>query len=72
MEALVSKKMSCNGKNSTMRRSTRGLLLLLAILPLTVPLFRLLYMMGETYLEHNDRDFWSSLEWAAETLTTTG
>lgn len=55
-----------------MRRSTRGLLLLLAILPLTVLLFTVLYMLGETYLEHQPRDFWTSLEWAAETLTTTG
>jgi Trk K+ transport system NAD-binding subunit len=57
---------------SPMRRSTRGLLILLALLPLTVLLFSLLYMLGENFLEGNDRDFWSSLEWAAETLTTTG
>ncbi len=57
---------------TSMRRSTRGLLLLLAILPLTVLAFSLLYMLGEHFLEHRDRDFWSSLEWAAETLTTTG
>lgn len=57
---------------TSMRRSTRGLLLLPAILPLTVLTFSLLYMLGEHFLEHRDRDFWSSLEWAAETLTTTG
>ncbi|MGD8680304.1 MAG: hypothetical protein PVJ33_08030, partial [Lysobacterales bacterium] len=55
-----------------MRRSTRGLLLLLIIVPLTLLLFGLLYMVGENMLEHHDRDFWTSLEWAAETLTTTG
>jgi len=61
-----------NKRQSPLRRSTRGLLLLLAILPLTVLVFSLLYMTGEALLEHRDRDFWSSLEWAAETLTTTG
>lgn len=59
-------------QKAPIRRSTRGLLLLLLILPLTVLLFGLLYMVGEHLLEHRDRDFWSAVEWAAETLTTTG
>jgi len=55
-----------------MRRSTRGLLVLLTILPLMLLLFAVLYMLGETYLELRPRTFSASLEWAAETLTTTG
>jgi Trk K+ transport system NAD-binding subunit len=31
-----------------------------------------LYMLGMIYLEGNPRGFWASLEWASETLTTTG
>jgi len=57
---------------SHMSRSTRGLFLLLIILLSTVLSFALLYMFGETYLEHRPRSFLASLEWAAETLTTTG
>lgn len=32
----------------------------------------LLYMIGMDLLEHQPRGFWNSMEWAAETLTTTG
>jgi len=55
-----------------MSRSTRGLFFLLIILVSTVFGFALLYMLGETFLEHRPRSFMTSLEWAAETLTTTG
>ncbi|HUJ87645.1 MAG TPA: NAD-binding protein [Burkholderiales bacterium] len=55
-----------------LKRSTRRLLLLLASLPAVVVLLALLYMAGMSYLEHRPRGFWFSLEWAAETLTTTG
>ena len=55
-----------------LKRSTRGLLLLLASLPVAVLVLALLYMAGMHYLEGNARGFWWSLEWAAETLTTTG
>jgi Trk K+ transport system NAD-binding subunit len=55
-----------------LKRSTRGLLLLIASLPATVLLLAVLYMAGMDYLEGSPRDFWWSLEWAAETLTTTG
>jgi Trk K+ transport system NAD-binding subunit len=55
-----------------LKRSTRGLLLLLASLPVVALVLALLYMEGMRYLEGNPRGFWWSLEWAAETLTTTG
>jgi voltage-gated potassium channel len=55
-----------------LKRSTRGLLLLLASLPVAVLVLALLYMAGMDYLEGNPRGFWWSIEWAAETLTTTG
>ncbi len=55
-----------------LKRSTRGLLLLLASLPVAVLVLALLYMAGMHYLEGNARGFWWSVEWAAETLTTTG
>ncbi|MCW8924945.1 MAG: NAD-binding protein, partial [Xanthomonadales bacterium] len=56
----------------SIRRSTRGLFLLLIIVVFTVLGFAFLYMLGETYLEQRPHDFLDSLEWAAETLTTTG
>jgi len=59
-------------QKSSMSRSTRGLFLLLIILVSTVFVFALMYMLGETYLENRPRSFMTSLEWAAETLTTTG
>jgi Trk K+ transport system NAD-binding subunit len=58
--------------NLKLKRSTRGLLLLLASLPTVVLLLALLYMLGMNYLEGSPRGFWWSLEWAAETFTTTG
>jgi hypothetical protein len=53
-------------------RSTKRLLVLLLSLPLLLVLFAALYGLGMAHLEGEERDFWSSLEWAAETLTTTG
>ncbi len=55
-----------------MKRSTLRLILLLAALPVAVLFIGTLYMGAMTYLEGTPRDFWTSLEWAAETLTTTG
>ncbi len=55
-----------------LKRSTRGLLLWVASLPTVALLLALLYMAGMNYLEGSPRGFWWSLEWAAETLTTTG
>jgi Trk K+ transport system NAD-binding subunit len=53
-------------------RSTRRLLALLASMPAALLVFAILYMIGSTYLEGKPATFWSSLEWASETLTTTG
>jgi voltage-gated potassium channel len=55
-----------------MKRSTRRLLLLMAALPAVIALLGIGYMEAMTYLEGTPRDLWSALEWAAETLTTTG
>jgi voltage-gated potassium channel len=54
------------------KRSTRRLFALLLSIPLVILAGGLLYMSGMDYLENNPRDFWASIEWAAETLTTTG
>lgn len=55
-----------------MRRSQRRLLLLILALPFLVLFSALLYMTGMALLEGEHRTFWQSVEWAAETLTTTG
>lgn len=55
-----------------MTRTQRRLLLLVAALPLLVVGFAVLYMVGMAYLEGEERSFWAALEWAAETLSTTG
>ena len=41
-------------------------------MPAALLIFAVLYMLGSNYLEGKPADFWSSLEWASETLTTTG
>lgn len=55
-----------------MRRLFAPRLALLGILPLGVLLLTLAYMLGMALFEGESRGFWESLEWAAETLTTTG
>ncbi|HEY0513249.1 MAG TPA: NAD-binding protein [Thermoanaerobaculia bacterium] len=55
-----------------MRRSRRRLVFLALGLLLTVLASTFLYMWGMAALEGKHRDFWQSLEWAAETLSTTG
>lgn len=55
-----------------MKRSHKRLLLLFVCLPALVVCFALLYGVGMAYLEGSPRGFWDSLEWSAETLTTTG
>ncbi|HLX10185.1 MAG TPA: NAD-binding protein [Thermoanaerobaculia bacterium] len=55
-----------------MSRSRRRLLLLLAAVPVLVVALALLYQVGMAAFEGQHRDFWSSVEWAASTLTTTG
>jgi Trk K+ transport system NAD-binding subunit/Na+-transporting methylmalonyl-CoA/oxaloacetate decarboxylase gamma subunit len=55
-----------------MRRSRRRLLLLILSLPVLVLGSAVLYMLGMALLEGEPRTFWQSVEWASETLTTTG
>lgn len=55
-----------------MLRPHQRLLILVATVPVLVVLAALLYMLGMAHLEHDHRTFWESLEFAAETLTTTG
>ena len=55
-----------------MTRSRRRLAVLALGLILTVLSSTFLYMWGMAALEGKHRDFWQSLEWASETLTTTG
>lgn len=55
-----------------MRRSRRRLLLLIGFLPFLVFAAALIYMAGMAWLEGSPRSFWQSVEWAAETITTTG
>ncbi|MEK6597736.1 MAG: ion channel, partial [Gemmatimonadota bacterium] len=53
-------------------RSYRRILLLLLALPVILYLLALLYQAGMFYLEGKPRTILESLEWASETLTTTG
>jgi Trk K+ transport system NAD-binding subunit len=55
-----------------MLRSQRRLLLLLAALPVLLVGAAVAYMLGMSVLEGSQRDFWQSLGFAAETLSTTG
>lgn len=41
-------------------------------MPMAVVLFGTVFMVASEYLEGKPMGFWSSLEWASETLTTTG
>jgi Trk K+ transport system NAD-binding subunit len=55
-----------------LRRSTRRLFALLTLLPAFVLVLGLVYEIGMTYLEGSPRTFWEGVEWASETLSTTG
>ena len=55
-----------------MGRSTRRLIGLTAGLMIFVVVSALLYQAGMLHLEGKSRTFWEGLEWAAETLSTTG
>lgn len=55
-----------------MLRSQKRLLALLGALILLVIVTTVLYMVGMSYLEGKPRGFWDALEWAGETLSTTG
>ena len=52
--------------------SRRRLLILLAALPVLLVIVANLYIQAMAHLEGRHRTFWKALEWAAETLTTTG
>ncbi|CAK0763069.1 Trk active potasium channel [Gammaproteobacteria bacterium] len=54
------------------KRSTRRLIALLISLPVAILILGSLYKFGMGYLELKTRGFWQSMEWATETLTTTG
>ncbi|MBP6645237.1 MAG: NAD-binding protein [Burkholderiaceae bacterium] len=58
--------------HSILKRSVGQLLLLLAILTGTVLVIGVLYMLAMTHLEDSPRTFLQSIQWASETLTTTG
>ncbi len=55
-----------------MNRVRKRLLIMLAVLPVVVLLSASLYRLGMAHFEGENRDFWSALEFAAETITTTG
>ena len=55
-----------------MKRYQKSMLSLLGILALLLIASSVLYMVGMRYLEGSPRGFWSALEWASETLSTTG
>lgn len=57
---------------SNLKRSTKRLMALLAVLPATVFVLGTLYMVGMDHLEGTPRTLLASLQWATETLTTTG
>ena len=57
---------------SKLKRSTRRLIALLALLPAAVLLLGTIYMLGMEHLEGSPRTFLESMQWASETLTTTG
>jgi Trk K+ transport system NAD-binding subunit len=54
------------------RRSTRRLTIFLAVVPLILVVLAVLYMLGMRYLEGTPRGFGRSLEFVAETISTTG
>ncbi len=55
-----------------MKRSHKRLLALAVSLVLLLLVAALLYMAGMSQLEGKPRGFWQALEWASETLSTTG
>jgi len=55
-----------------LKRSTKRLLALLALLPTAVIILGAIYMLGMEHLEGTPRTFLHSIQWATETITTTG
>lgn len=58
--------------NQGLQRSTWRLISLFFSMPTAVVVFGTIFMFASEYLEGKPMGFWSSLEWASETLTTTG
>ena len=54
------------------KRSTKRLFILLALLPTALLTLGTLYMLGMTHREGTPRTFLQGLQWASETMTTTG
>jgi Trk K+ transport system NAD-binding subunit len=54
------------------KRSQQRLVWLIIAIPLFVILSGVIYRVGMARLEGKSRSFWQSVEWAAETLSTTG
>lgn len=63
---------SLRARRHTLSRPYRRLAIMLMSLPALVVVLGVLYQLGMTYLEGSPRSFGESMEWAAETLTTTG
>src|SRR5262245_64728260 len=55
-----------------MLRSHKRLLALVGVLLVLLLVTTVLYMWGMSYLEGKPRGFWDALEWAGESLSTTG
>ena len=55
-----------------MPRTYKRLLALLGVLLILLLVSTVMYMLGMAYLEAKPRGFWDALEWAGETLSTTG
>ncbi len=55
-----------------MTRLQKRILLLLGAVPVMIFVAAILYMLGMTYLEGTPRSFWRAIEFAGETLSTTG
>ena len=55
-----------------LKRSSKRFLAIVVILPITVVFLAWIYMLGMEHLEGHPRSFLQSLQWATETITTTG
>jgi Trk K+ transport system NAD-binding subunit len=55
-----------------LKRSSKRFLAILGLLPLIVVVLAWIYMAGMAHLEGHPRSFLQSLQWATETITTTG
>src|SRR5204863_1725621 len=69
---LGDSRLATRNYNPVMHRSTRRLIVLAAGLVAFVLVVGLIYQLGMLKLEGKPRTFWRSLEWAVETISTTG